>query len=139
MSRMANKTTFVLKDAWQRDAVRDAIGRLDLSRPWTVEIRPYVRRRTLSQNNLMWKWCDEIAGYVEAHTGQDKDDIHEWLKRKFLSPHWVEIGGEAFPRYTTTKLTTQEMTDYMDKIHAWATQELGMVLPLPVDLQEDAA
>jgi len=76
---------------------------------------------------------------IHEDTGTDKDDIHDHLKKKFLTPRRYEIGGEVGARYTTTTLKTDEMAEYMDKIYAWATSTFGIILPLPEEYMRDVA
>ena len=122
----------ILHDETVRRAVIESIQALDLSRPWAVTIAPHRRRRTLNQNALMWAWLDQVEGYVGEYTGMDRDDIHEFLKSKFLPPRYVVIGGETKQvSPSTRKLNTAEMGEYMDRIHAWASTELGLRLPVP--------
>ena len=125
---------FVINDEQTRANACKLIAGLDLKRPWRVEVGVFRPRRTTNQNNLMWAWINEVADHVREHTGQDSDEIHEFFKAKFLPAKIVEINGESFDYRTTTKLTTAEMSDYMDRIYFWATTELGLILPVPEDL-----
>lgn len=108
--------------------LRNAVGGLDLTKKWRVTIAPYVKNRTTDQNSLLWAWYTEIS----EHTGHTPEEIHEYCKVSFLTPRPIIIEGKntkhALKYYTTTKLTTTEMTDYMDRIRAWAQTELGMTL-----------
>ena len=128
-----------IRDERDRERVLGLIGALNIAKPWTVTVAPYRKARTLSQNALMWKWINEVADHVREHTGMDSDDVHEFFKAKFLPARVVELSGEAIEYRTTTKLTTTEMHDYMERIYAFCTSELGMYLPVPEDLGRDAA
>ena len=116
-------------------AMREYFKELDFSKPWKVTIESYSRRRTNNQNALMWRWINEIADYVCEHTGMDSDDIHEFFKVKFLNPKTITIAGEQIETRSTKHLTTKEMGEYMDRIHAWASTDLGLRLPAPEDLE----
>lgn len=124
-----------LTDEKIRGQVVGLIQSLDISNPWQVLIEPVKKRRSLSQNNLYWKW----VGIIAVSTGNDNDDIHDVLKAKFLTPREVEIFGEKRTVLTTAKLTTQEFKEYMDRVYAFATSQLGILLPLPEELGRDAA
>ena len=117
-----------------RQVVQNHIASLNLDKPWAITIEPHREKRTLSQNALMWKWHEEVVKYVHEATGQDKDDIHEHLKQKFLTPKITEINGEISKRWSTKGLSKAEMSEYMNKIYAWATSEMGLLLPVPEDL-----
>lgn len=137
---MKRGPTIIVRDENLRQRAIALLTGLDLSKPWQVTIEPYRKRRSLSQNALMWAWVDEVTEYVREHTGHERDEVHDFLKAKFLPKRFVEINGELreVPP-TTTELTTQEMATYMDSIYAWATTGLGLKLPLPVRLGERAA
>lgn len=129
----------VIKDEVMRHRVLDLIARLDLSKPWEVTVNPHRKKRTLAQNALMWSWVNEVADHVRDYTGMDSDEIHEFFKAKFLPARLIEVNGDSVEYRTTTKLTRQEMSEYMDRIYHWATSELGLLLPSPADLGRDAA
>jgi len=133
------KEVLIIRNEALRKVALFTIGALDLEKPWVITIERETKRRTLSQNALLWKWIDEVTQHVMEHTGHDKDEIHEFFKQKFLSPHVVTISDMAVPYYTTKKLTTQEMGRYMDAIYAFCTTELGLFLPVPEDLGRDKA
>ena len=105
---------------------------LDHTKKWRVTIAPYIKNRTTDQNNLLWKWYTEIAN----HTGHTAEEIHEYCKASFLAPKFIRIGTEKFAvEYrTTTKLTTAEMSDYIERVYAWAAVELEVRLPLPEEM-----
>jgi len=118
--------TRVATEQDRQDVIR-RMSDLDLAKPWDVKIqRP---TRTHSQNAMMWRWISEISKY----TGYDKDDIHEYLKAKFLEPRVSVIRGVEIVRHTTTGLTTDQMAEYMDHIYRWAQTELNIRLPIPED------
>jgi hypothetical protein len=100
-------------------------------RQWDVTVERHRKTRTLSQNRLYWKWVTGIASAVSEHTGYEPEDVHEYFKQRFLPGRRIEIEGMVAERFTTTKLNTAEMAEYTDKIYRWASQELGLVLPLP--------
>lgn len=129
----------VVQDEHMRKRVLDLIAALDLSRKWQVTVEPYRKKRSLSQNSLMWAWINEVAGHVREHTGMEADDVHEFFKQKFLPARVIELAGETVEHRTTTKLTTAEMSEYMDAIYRFCTSELGLLLPLPEEALNRAA
>jgi hypothetical protein len=114
---------------FDRDRVVGIIRRLDLSKPYTVEIRLRKGRRTLDQNALLWLWLTCIS----QETGNDKDAMHEYFKQKFLQPTIVWINNEAVSHYSTKNLTTAQFKEYLDKIQVFASTELAITLPDPDD------
>jgi len=128
--------TIIVRDEVLRKRVIQLLSALNLDGPWEITVKPYRKRRSLSQNSLLWLWLNEVADHVSQHTGMDVDDIHAFFKQKFLPAKIIEISGETVECRTTTKLTTLEMADYMNKIYAFVTSELGVLLPLPQDFQK---
>lgn len=79
-------------------------------------------KRSHSQNSFYWLYL----GIIERDTGQNADDIHEWAKRKFLPPRFIQINGEEMRiPGTTTGLGKGDFTDFMDKISA------AVEIPIP--------
>ena len=125
---------YVIRCETTRAAVLAGIARLNIEKSWDITIEPHRKRRSLSQNSLMWAWVNEVAEHVREATGQDSDDIHEFFKQKFLTPRIIEVNGETVKKWSTKKLTKAEMSEYMNRIYAWATSEMGLLLPVPEDL-----
>lgn len=111
--------------------LKRAIDQLKEGVRFDVKITRHHPKRSISQNNLYWKWID----CIHDETGSDKDDIAERLKTKFLGCESREVLGAIIerPRSTTT-LSTADFTAYMDKIQAWAATDYGIILPRPEDL-----
>jgi hypothetical protein len=129
-----SREPYLVRTVEQRDAIRDLVGKLDVSKPWSITVEPWKKKRTLSQNALYFKWVSIVAN----ETGNSQDDVHEAFKQKFCPPRVVKIGDDERSIYTTTKLTTQEMTDYINKVYAYVTSELGYLLPLPEEMHNAA-
>lgn len=126
-------TDLVIRDDAGRKRAIAFLERLNVEKPWQLTLGPLRKKRTLSQNALMWKWLDEVAGHISESTGYETEEVHEHLKRKFLTPKRVEIDGDLTEVYSTKKLTTAEMSNYLDAIYRWATSDLGLFLPCPED------
>ena len=112
-----------------REMVISQIKRLDLKDHYTVDITKRVIRRTISQNHLYWLWIMCIS----HETGNDKDDLHEYFKNKYIAPSSVNIFGETIDRRTTSDLTTMQFKQLLDHIQAFASIELAITLPNPED------
>ena len=107
--------------------LRGGFAGLDKSRRWKITIEKYVKRRTSSQNGLYHVWIDIIA----QDTGNDNDDLHEFLKEKFCPVKTIHIGGEEQEIHSTKYLTTAEMSRFMERVLAWAATTLNITLPPP--------
>lgn len=91
-----------------------------LSRPTTV--------RSTSQNRLYW---GVVVATIATETGHTPEEIHSVLKQMFLPRRFVVVGKSEHELHkTTTELTTEEFTLYLEQIRAWAGTELGIRLPL---------
>jgi hypothetical protein len=123
-------TEIILRDERLRQIVLDFVGKLDIAHPWKITIERYKKKRSLSQNALYWKW----VGIISDETGNDRDEVHEFFKVKFLTPTIIEMGDTAIACRTTTKLSTQDMSDFMEKVMAFSTGNLGILLPIPEEM-----
>ena len=77
---------------------------------WEYELSPYKKDRSNSQNRYYWK----ILSVIADETWNDVEDLHEKFKLKFL---FVQESKVQLPyAKSTTKLTTEEFTRYLDNI-----------------------
>lgn len=121
---------FIIRDVQTRAIAGLHIQRLDVTKAWEVTIRPHKSKRSIDQNSLYWSWLSIIAD----ETGNTANDIHEWCRDEFLPCSEIKVAGVAhLARPSTTALTTKEMTDYLNRIEAWAGTDLGIILPSPDD------
>ena len=118
--------TYEIRSDQDREIVLNAVWHLPDGQ-WSVEIKRLKGRRTLQQNALYWRWVHIIAD----ETGNDAEDIHEAIKLKFITPELVTVLGETVPRRSTADKDIDAMTALMNKVHAWAHTDLGILLPLP--------
>lgn len=85
--------------------------------------------RSGNQNRFYWGICMSM---IALETGHSPEEIHEWCKDAFLPRSYVTIAGvEREIAKSTTDLTTTEFEAYLDRIRAFAAQELRMNIPLP--------
>ncbi len=131
---MKSNSTVIIRDEAMRTRVAQHIANLSIEKPWAVTVEPYKKRRSLSQNALMWLWLEEVVKHVYESTGQDKEDIHEFFKRQFLTPTVKDVFGVEVKTWSTKELTTAGMSTYMAAIDVWVASELGLLLPTPADL-----
>ena len=73
--------------------------------------------RTTTQNNLYWVFLGKIAD----ETGNEANDLHEYAKRIFLPPKFINVNGKEIKiPGSTTNLSKTDFSDYMDRISAWS-------------------
>lgn len=101
---------------------------------YDITITKYKKDRTKSQNSLMWLWL----GIISNDTGESPENLHNIFKLRFLGTEKIQSMGYSIeiPK-STTKLTTQEFTDYLDKIEGLAIS-IDIRLPHPADLYFEA-
>ncbi len=135
---------FVIRDERTRDTAARFVSLLSADEPMQVDIKPFKRNRSVSQNALMWQWLTIIGGEL----GNTKDEQHRQCKELFLVPILmrddpdVERMGQMLEQtgdigrlaavLSTTHLTTAQFTAYLQDIEALAG-ELGITLPHPAD------
>lgn len=107
-----------------------AIEALDDAECYDVSIKKKRWKRSISQNNLYWLWLT----CIEQETGNDKDDLHDYFRMKFLGAEELDVFGERLVRIvSTTKKDTLQFKQYLDKIQLFALLELKITLPNPDD------
>lgn len=92
-----------------------------------VIIRKERSERSLNQNSYYW---GVVVQLIADHTGYEPEEAHEALKVKFLSDPKADKHGLLRIR-STTKLSTVEFNDYLNRVVRWAAQELGVYIPDP--------
>jgi hypothetical protein len=111
-----------------RNMVIAFVQRLDIGKKlYTVEVLEKNANRSISQNSLMWLWLT----CIEHETGQDRNELHEIFKKKWLMPKEIVKFETKVEIYTTTDLDTLQFKQYLDKIQILASTELGIALPEP--------
>ena len=82
-------------------------------------------KRSSRQNSYYWLYL----GVIEAETGNDANDLHEYFKRIFLKPKFITVMGEEIKVPKSTKdLNKVEFGEYLDKICA----KTNVLLPDPI-------
>lgn len=123
--------TFVLQSEAHRLNLIGQIRALPISATpgWRVVIEPDERTRSGEQNRRYWAMLNEIA--EKAWVGEERerrlypaDAWHAFFAGRMIGQSEVP-GGGLIPISTTT-LTTAEFSDYMERIHAHASLELGV-------------
>ena len=91
----------------------------DSSKSWEVTIKPFVRRRSSTQNNLLW---GVVYAQAAVFFGVTKDEIHEGMGDLYLPKKRNKVTGKEHA-VSTTSLSTKEFGEYVEKVCAfWATE-----------------
>ncbi len=97
-----------------------------------VEIKKPKSIRSLTQNALYHVWLAK----VELETGNQSEDMHEYLKHKFLPKRLIKIKGkkgdyDVETVTSTTKLGKLEFGEYLDK----CASHTGVPLPTKEEIE----
>ena len=96
---------------------------------YVITIKRATTKRTIAQNDLMWMWLT----CIERETGTSKDDVYMYYCKKFLMKT-IQIGDRQERIYnTSSKLNSEQMTQFLNNIQQEAYFELGIRLPKPED------
>ena len=102
----------------------DRMSRLLCGKRVELQMRKFRKKRTLPQNAF---YFGVLVPTLAEHIGLDVDEMHEQLKRHFLS----ERIDENFARVkSTTELSTEEFSRYMEDCQRLAA-EYGVDVPMP--------
>lgn len=96
---------------------------------YVLTLKRKQQRRSISQNALMWLWFSAIAeAWTEAtDTAFTTQDVHDAYCLQYL-PKNTPKGRVAG---STSSLTTEQMTEFLNRVQADATAEYGITLPNP--------
>jgi len=93
-----------------------------------VIVKKYFKKRSNPQNDY---YHGVIVPIVADYMGESKKDAHEALKALHNTRLMeTEKGTVSIPQ-STTKLTTQEFSDYCERCRRWAAEFLGVYIPDP--------
>ena len=94
-----------------------------------ITISSPLKTRSKAQNAYMW---GVVYTMIAAETGHSTEEIHEYMKDKYLPKVYVSIKGEERElTKSTTALDTMFFESYLEQVRAFAATELSMTIPLP--------
>lgn len=87
----------------------------------SVEIKAYSKNRSNPQNRYYWA----ITAIIANEKGYTKDELHDEFRLHFLGTEKkTSFGGAEYEVIkSSTKLTTKEFGEYLDKILVFAMNE----------------
>jgi hypothetical protein len=102
------------------------ISKLNLSLGYVLNFELKKKIRSIPQNKKYWL----VLTAIEQETGNDKNDLHEFFKDKYLKKQLIECFNTQILKIpTTTKLNTSEFSQYLEKITIFAATELNFTIP----------
>lgn len=99
---------------------------------YELKIARKQKKRSLSQNRLMWMWF----ACISQDTGQPPQDVHDYYCLKYLPREVANpaTGERVIVAGHTSLLSTEAFTEFLNQIQADAATELNITLPTPDDL-----
>lgn len=96
-------------------------------RPLAVTVTQYKEKRSQEQNKRYWAILGEIAERVNMNGKVfSAESWHEYFRRYFIGCDELPDGGVI--GISTTTLSVEEFSEYMEKITAFAASNLGLEL-----------
>ena len=101
---------------------------------YTITIERKRAHRSQRANRFYW---GVVIKELSDYTGIDPDDLHLYLKARFLSKSLAiaKANGEIVDEYvlggSTAALNVVEFYDYIQRIKAWALDSLEVEIPEP--------
>jgi hypothetical protein len=120
---------WTIRTTAQLNAVAAYLNQLSIvpERPYEIEVKRKIKRRSLNQNSLYWVWITCIS----SETGNDKDDLHEYFASRYLPRRTVSVfGKEQERRFSTAELDTEQFAEYMRCVERDANAQ-GIILVSP--------
>lgn len=91
------------------------------------------KNRSQEQNSYYWGVViSMIAQHTGYYTNEEKEDIHNELKRIILPRN----GRLGIPK-STSNMNTIEFSDFIEKVRIWATQVLNLYIPNPNEVNNE--
>jgi len=95
-----------IKSASHKQFLQDNVGK-------KVTIQIIKPKRSDQQNAYYWLYL----GVIASETGDDPNSLHEYFKRAFLPPRFIEVmGKEVKIPASTAKLNKSDMAEYLMRI-----------------------
>ena len=130
-------TKHIIKTQADKAKAIKAIENMAIEKPMQVTISEYRMTRSIAQNRLMHKWFNVISEHWLLTTGEAFSAVawKEQLKRMFLGFDEIELPNGGFIHNTkqTRDCNTKELTEFLEKVEAWAATEINCQLPHPDD------
>lgn len=90
-------------------------------------------QRSVRANSYLWV----VYGYIAEETGDSPEDVHEFMKAKFLGHRTIRLNDkrgameEQVVVGSSAALTSGDFYDYVEKVRLFAAEWLGLSIPDP--------
>lgn len=93
-----------------------------------VSISDKKSKRSDRMNRYYW---GVVIRYISDETGYEPEELHEYLKEKFLPKRQITLDEQMTVTPSTTELSTDDFQKYIFKITLWAGEFLHLHIPQP--------
>jgi len=97
-----------------------------------VTVREQKNRRSLNLNSYYWA---VVVKLLSEETGYEKEEMHEVLKSMFLRTKYQLKGIWIDGMKSTTKLSNQEMNEYIEQVKKFASTSFSLYIPDPNEVE----
>jgi len=117
--------TFFIDTPQKRDRAVKWLAQIPLDGTIELSVKPYRPTRSQLQNRRYWL----ILQKIKEVSGHETDELHEIFKSKFLGVQTSDLSGETITHQrSSTRLTTAEFAQYMERVEEFAISNLGVWL-----------
>ena len=101
---------------------------------WLITFQRLEEKRRDVQNRRYWAIMHQVAEQLRVNNeNMSVDTWHEWAKRRFIGVREIVLpdGEIAILGMTSTELSVQDFSDYMQMVEAWAVDHGVIFNDLP--------
>lgn len=136
------KKAFRVVDKYTHAIACKAVAEIDYTKPMQVKIELFIKNRSLKQNKLLHMWLTMINNHVFETTGKSHG-VDAWklfFKKHFLGVDVIRMPDGSWHEQIrkTSRCNTKELTEFLERIDAWANSEIDLILPHPDDIYFEA-
>jgi len=92
------------------------------------------KQRSIQENRYLFGVIIPILiNETEIFGGWDKESVYRWFEGHFLNNFPTKKPREWI---TIKELSTKDFEELMERIRQWASIELGIYIPLPIEVEE---
>lgn len=107
---------------------------LSMKQAWEITVKPYQKRRSLSQNAYLWGavYPTILQAGGETLAGWTADDLHEYFLGSHFGTEVLHFNGRDYerPLKRSSKLSTLEFMDFIGHIQQ-KMAEIGILIEDP--------
>lgn len=115
---------WIIRGERQIDALITNLRDLSKDRVLEVTVKNHSTKRSLSANSLYWMWMSEMSKKFTSNGNvYTRDNMHDMMSYLYLNTVDIfDVNRNIIGAKTvsTSKLSSIEFCEYMNKIEAWA-------------------